>query len=226
MNMKRLLKALLLVAVTLSMASCDSSKGKKASKSEEPAYKAYEVRVYSNAYDGFVNVREAPTTKSAILGKLRNGEDYLVQVAVEGNWIAVQWHGMIGYVNKSMVGNNPWNPVYHEVSADEIAGWYYFDSDDVLIFNNGKFARVGGSEYGYVEYEYGTWKFEGTEIVLKTKFVTEAGRGWGGHHVGRELRYAVSAKWKSMSAGKRTWDYDKVYFRECKKFANQYARHK
>ena len=97
--MKRLLKALLLVAVTLSMASCDSLNKKKSKQPEQPVSNPYEVRVYSNAYDGFVNVREAPTTKSAILGKLRNGEDYLVQVAVEGNWIAVQWHGMIGYVN-------------------------------------------------------------------------------------------------------------------------------
>lgn len=218
--------ALLLVVVSLSMTSCDWLFGKKSNRQEQSAYNPYEVRVYSNAYDGYVNVREAPTTKSSILGRLRNGEDYPVQVGVDGNWIAVKWHGMTGYVHKNMVGSNPWKPVYIEVSADEIAGWYFLNDESILLFNNGKYATVSGSEYGYYDLEYGTWKYEGTEIVLKTKYVTESGRDWGGYRVGKEVRYGVNTKWKSMGVGTRTWDYDKEYYRMFKKEANKYVKHK
>ncbi|MBR2058901.1 MAG: hypothetical protein IJ982_08340, partial [Fibrobacter sp.] len=43
-------------------------------------------------------------------------------------------------------------------------GCYFFDGDctTLLIFNNGKYATVSGSEYGYIDLEYGTWKFEGS----------------------------------------------------------------
>ncbi|MBR6655072.1 MAG: hypothetical protein IKL20_00510 [Alistipes sp.] len=240
--MKKFSTILLLVAVSLSVTSCtmledlsDWFFGKKSHREEQPAYKPHEVRIYSNAYDGFVNVRDAPTTKSTVLGKLRNGEDYLVQVGAEGNWIAVKWHGMTGFVNKSVVGKNPWKPVYIDVSADEIAGCYFFDGDctTLLIFNNGKYATVSGSEYGYIDLEYGTWKFEGTEIVLKTKYVTESGRSWGSYRVGKEVRYGVNTKWKSIGVGTRIWNLNEVlvcgstykeYYRMFKKEANKYVK--
>ena len=86
--MKKIFTVLLLVAISLSVASCDSLMdlkdklfgGKEAKERVDKTRPTpYEVRVYSNAYDGFVNVRQAPTLKSTVLGKLKNGEEYLVQ---------------------------------------------------------------------------------------------------------------------------------------------------
>lgn len=192
--MKKFFITLSLVAVSLSMASCEYLKKleEKAAKGEvaevnghnegavAPVTNPNEVRVYSNAYDGFVNVRSQPSAKSAILGRLKNGPDYLVQLGVQGKWIIVQWQNGIGYVNKSVVGYTPWKPVYLSVDGDWIQGVYqggepYFREfvDDLWIFSNGKFAYVDNGGGTGEPLAYGTWKFEGKEIVLTTKLVVD-----------------------------------------------------
>lgn len=60
----------------------------------------YVYKVYSNAYDGYTNVRKGPSSKSRILGKLRNGNEYVTLLGMEGNWYEVQYYVQIGYVHK------------------------------------------------------------------------------------------------------------------------------
>ena len=206
--MKKLFITLSLVAVLLSMASCDLLSGikkqvkpaadipqeKKVVQPQEPL----EIRIYANAYDGFVNVRAQPSAKSAILGKLKNGDDYLVQLGVEGKWIKVKWQNTVGYVNSSIVGYTPWKPVYLNIDGDSIEGVYGDDSKDEVyfIFSNGKFAffhEASATADFSRELYYGTWKFEGTDIIFTTKYMTEWGKRWNASHIGAEVRLPVTS---------------------------------
>lgn len=153
-----------------------------------PAPTSKEVRIYANAYDGFVNVRAQPSAKSAKLGELKNGPNYLVKLGVEGNWTKVKWQNGVGYVNSSLVGDTPWKPVTLNIDANWIEGQYSFNHSDLLIFSNGRYMRF----YNCTPMEYGVWRFEGDEIVLTTKIVTEFEKLWQlGYCVGNESRRKV-----------------------------------
>jgi hypothetical protein len=206
--MKKILVTALLVAASMSMTSCNMFEGLKKSLSgewspqqeeataqdeqtqtSEPS-NPYEVRLYSNAYDGYVNIRKGPTTKSAILGRLRNGNDYLVKLGVQGNWYIVEWQGSIGYAHKNMTGYSPWKAVDLDVEADWLHGIYEAEpsgasSEHFFIFKNGKYAYTFDS----MPCEYGSWKLEGKEIVMTTKYVTSA--DIRGSYIGREERFVV-----------------------------------
>ena len=88
--MKKLVFALSIFTLALSLSSCDLLGGVKEKEKQEesvPQVQAQpEIRIYSNAYDGYVNVRQGPSAKSAKLGKLKNGPDYRVQLGVQGTW--------------------------------------------------------------------------------------------------------------------------------------------
>ena len=204
--MKKIFAILSLVAISLSVVSCDTLSDlkdkffnrdkKEAGEVARPA-NPYEVRVYSNAYDGYVNVRQGPTLKSTVLGKLRNGDEYLVQLGVQGNWIAVNWHGMTGYVNKSVVGSKPWKPVYLDIDGNSFQGWYTDGYTSYLVFSNGKYAAV----HHYGDLAYGVWLFEGSDVIFKTRSVTDYGRSCS-YYVGQEQRFSVAVKSKaSISFG-------------------------
>ena len=197
--MKKVFTILSLVAISLSVVSCDALSGlkEKFSGNDTPAERGaktnpYEIRLYSNSYDGFVNVRQDKSVKSPILGKLKNGEDYLVQLGVDGNWVAVNWHGMTGYVNKSVVGSTPWKPVYLDIDSNGFQGWYSNGYTSYLVFSNGKYAAV----HQYGDLVYGVWRFEGTDVIFKARSVTDYGRSCN-NYVGQEERYGVTVKSKS-----------------------------
>lgn len=207
--MKTLFVILSLVAVSLSVVSCEYLKKleEKAAKGEttkvaEPAGQNVgttaqvtnpnEVRVYSNAYDGFVNVRAQPSAKSAKLGKLKNGNDYLEKLGVQGKWIKVKWQNTVGYVDSSLVGHTPWKPVTLSIDANSIEGQYSMNHSDLFIFSNGRYICF----YNCGDYEYGVWRFEGNEIVYTTKHITSYGEYLKANHlcdsyIGRESRGMV-----------------------------------
>ena len=239
--MKKLFITLSLVAVSLSMASCEYLKKleEKLAKGEtaevaEPAGQNVgttvqvanpnEVRVYSNAYDGFVNVRSQPSAKSAILGRLKNGQDYLVQLGVQGKWIIVQWHNTIGYVNSSVVGYTPWKPVYLGVDGDSLQGAYGLEEGDYLsyyfVFSNGKFAHLECGKYSGDQY-YGTWKLEGTDIIFTTKYVPAD--NYKVYHVGTTERLPVKSNMIGHYARERfsAGDYMYTSFQQTKKLVNK-----
>ena len=60
--------------------------------------------VYSNADDGFVNIRKEPNAKADILSALYNGKEG-ANLLEGGNkyWYKVEKDGVIGYVNKRFV---------------------------------------------------------------------------------------------------------------------------
>ena len=60
--------------------------------------------VYSNANDGFVNVRKEPSAKSKIVEILYNGKEGAILLdKSNNNWYKVEINGVTGYVNKRFI---------------------------------------------------------------------------------------------------------------------------
>ena len=171
--MKRICSILLAGVALVAVASC-GNRGKKAEVVEEPVVEEVsEVRIYSTAYDGYTNVRQSPTSKSKILGKLRNGNEYVVLVGMEGNWYEVEYYDQIGYVHKDHVGDTPSKPVTVDVDANWLSGcWSGEGYTYTLIYSNGKYTE----EHQYGTILHGRWHLEGNEVVLTTVYVTERGK--------------------------------------------------
>jgi hypothetical protein len=69
-------------------------------------------KVYSNAYDGFVNIRQATQSKAPILGVLRNGPEGAILLGTEGEWKKIDCNGIVGYVYEKYVQDTP-TEVFH-----------------------------------------------------------------------------------------------------------------
>ena len=174
--MKRICSILLAGVALVAVASC-GNRGKKAEVVEEPVVEEVsEVRIYSTAYDGYTNVRQSPTSKSKILGKLRNGNEYVVLVGMEGNWYEVEYYDQIGYVHKDHVGDTPSKPVTVDVDANWLSGcWSGEGYTYTLIYSNGKYTE----EHQYGTILHGRWHLEGFDIVFTAEDVTEFGQEFG-----------------------------------------------
>lgn len=179
--MKRIYSILLAGVALVAVASC-GNRGKKAEAVEfEDEVEIVEeeapiVKIYSTAYDGYTNVRQGPSSKTKILGKLRNGNEYVTLVGMEGNWYEVEYYDQIGYVHKDHVGDTPSKPVTVDVDANWLNGcWSCEGYTYTLIYSNGKYTE----EHQYGTILHGRWHLEGNEIVLTTVYVTERGKEFG-----------------------------------------------
>ena len=168
--MKRIYSILLAGVALVAVASC-GNRGKKAEAVEDVVEEPAEVRVYSNAYDGYTNVRQKPTSKSKLVGTIRQGNEYVVATGVEDNWIQVDYYGQTGYVHKDHVGDTPCKPVTVNVDANWLSGWWRASHDgDCQIYSNGRYTQV----YQYqCRIFYGKWHLEGNEIVFTPVYVKE-----------------------------------------------------
>ena len=138
------MKRLLLVATTMLLAvSCikvvlptkKGAEAEEAATETEAVVEAVEAveevaevvlpKVYSNAYDGYLNVRAQPTTKSQVVGKLNNGPEGAELLGVEGKWSKVRVNGVEGYVSSAYVQSTPTQPVY--INANAILGMWSYD---------------------------------------------------------------------------------------------------
>lgn len=213
--MKKLLTIVSILALSASFVSCGMFESFKArwsnmEKSSEateavavepaaPEYPELQLeRFYSNAYDGYVNIRQQPTTKSAIIGVLRNGNKYVEKVGVHGNWIMVKWENLVGYAHKSMLGRKPWKPFNLNITADQIEGVYAASDGIYCVYNKGKFTYLGHDWYGD-GLSHGRWKFEGNDIILTTKYVTAEGKDMG-LRVGTAKRLTIHANGNKVTS--------------------------
>lgn len=125
--------------------------------------------VYSNCYDGYLNVRAEPSSKSQILGRLTNGQGAEL-LGVEGNWCRVRVNGVVGYVSNSYIQSTPTDPVY--IDASVVVGRWEMDygpsnAYDILkIESNGKFVR-NFYQMGVGDTMSGTWRLSYNKIVLR-----------------------------------------------------------
>ena len=188
--------------------------------------------LYSNSYDGYTNVRESASSKAAVLGELRNGNDYVTMIGEEGNWYEVEYYDQIGYVHKDYVSHTPSKPVTVDVDAKWLEGvWTCMGLTYYVVFSNGKFAL----EQQYSTIGYGRWHLEGNEIVFTLKHVTDFAREWelpykrgdveryvinkGERKVGEMERYNTPTELEEGEDG-----ITKSYFKSLKKAANQYVK--
>ena len=85
--------------------------GKSVSTNDNNAIPSYATEqgqmVYSNAYDGFLNIRQAPNGGARILGVLKNGPDGATLLGSEGEWKKIDYHGLVGYVFEKYVQYTP-----------------------------------------------------------------------------------------------------------------------
>lgn len=123
---------------------------------------------YSNAYDGYTNIREAATTKSAVLAKLHNGPKGAEILGVEGSWTKVNLDGVVGYVSTAYIQYTPTVAVNPNVTVDKLYGVWTTGYVYYYIFDNGTYYMC--SQYGEDMY-MGTFIFEGSELVLTPKLI-------------------------------------------------------
>ncbi len=125
-----------------------------------------QLKVYSNCYDGYLNIRAEPTSKSKILGTLPNGPKGAELLGVEGKWSKVRVNGVVGYIWSADVQSTPTDPVY--ISASDVVGtWYACDGaewGEYSIKSNGKYSLLVYN----TESDYGTWYLSHDKIVLKS----------------------------------------------------------
>ena len=165
------MKKLLLFATTMLLAFsgielCAAMESANANESTAEAVAAAGPKVYSNCYDGYLNVRAQPTTQSQILARLNNGPDGAELLGVEGSWSKVRVNGVVGYVSSKYLQSTPTDPVYIDASA--VVGDWLGDCSGVLkIKSNGKFEHTFGFSATMSETVGGTWHLSHKNVVLK-----------------------------------------------------------
>ena len=126
-----------------------------------------QLKVYSNCYDGYLNIRAEPTSKSKILGTLPNGPEGAELLGVEGKWSKVRVNGVVGYIWSADVQSTPTEPVF--ISASDVVGEWAFHNEysgDAFyrVKSNGKFEFYDAE---IDETRQGTWYLSRNSIVFK-----------------------------------------------------------
>lgn len=145
------MKKLFLLTIVISLlTSCSMIHRKNKAKAEEPIEIEAESlveqiseeinidpnRVYSCAYDGFVNMREQPSFKAPKIGQFRNGPQGATLVEDLGEWVKINIGGLVGYVPSKFVQHTPTIAYTGNVSVDWLEA-HWGVGDGLLVFNNG-----------------------------------------------------------------------------------------
>ena len=163
--MKRFLLLATAMLLTVSFAGAKESVETTNEVNQAVVAPAALPKVYSNCYDGYLNVRQAPTTQSQIVGKLKNGSEGAELLGVEGTWSKVRVNGVVGYVASKYLQSTPTEPVYVDASAF-IGQWarvHMNGGTSFTIKSNGKFTRESTSGASYS----GSWYLAGDKLILK-----------------------------------------------------------
>jgi hypothetical protein len=137
------------------------------------------VMVYSNAYDGFLNVREQPDTKAPIIGKILNGPMGAVKMGEIGGWTIVKIGDTIGYAGSRYLQTEP-TPEFTDKDMEKcIRGIWTNDTPQdqrqVMLFKDGVFIE-GYTNEGIVY--CGEWSVTGSALLLHIKKFLEPEKGW------------------------------------------------
>ena len=120
--------------------------------------------VFSNSYDGYLNVRAQPSSKSQVVGTLHNGPNGAELLGVEGKWTKVRINGVEGYVWSANIQSTPTEPVHINASA-VVGDWVWSNGsriNEYYIKDNGKFEYMTSGDEGN-----GTWYLSGSNLILK-----------------------------------------------------------
>lgn len=109
--------------------------------------------VYANAYDGFVNIRQAPQSEAPILGVLRNGPEGAILLGAEGEWVKIDCNGIEGYVYGKYVQDTPTEVYEYWGALRKDASSYRFTENDLSPLTAKELTYLRNSVYarhGYV----------------------------------------------------------------------------
>ena len=179
--MKKLIYAAMLLLGMGMMVSCGGSGQGKTNNDNEttnvepqpvaPVEKAEPAdirpRVYACAFDGFVNIREAPEAKAPVLGVFRNGPDGAVILGVQGEWTKIDCNGIVGYVLSKYVQEMPTEAVDEGITMDWLEGWWRGEEcQSLLVFDNGGYMVFSCmfNEGGFTS--KGSFMLQGSSLVL------------------------------------------------------------
>lgn len=163
--MKRLLTTIqICLAISLSLGGCSEfGKPKKL--------------VYANSHNGFLNIREEPTAKSAIVGRMYNGDEGAEELgAVVGNWIRVKQRNSSGWIHSGYAQKIPSSPAL--LDAEKLCGVWVARTDlgscnfaTLVFFNDGTYVEGYGG--GYHLGGAGRWTLQDGRLVLEQSFDME-----------------------------------------------------
>lgn len=164
--MKKLL--LCATAMLLAFSGIEIVAAKEIADAKESTVEAAAVaspKVYSNCYDGYLNVRAQPTTKSQILARLNNGSEGAELLGVEGTWSKVRVNGVVGYVSSKYLQSTPTDPVY--IDASVVVGSWSDIGTHIAVKSNGRFVHTYGVSASMSHSEEGTWRLSYNKLILK-----------------------------------------------------------
>lgn len=138
------------------------------------------VMVYSNAYDGFLNVREQPDTKAPIIGKILNGPLGAVKMGEIGGWTIVKIGDSIGYASSRYLQTEP-TPEFTDKDMEKcIMGEWVRESpmdQRVIVLMKNNLVAEGYTIEGWLH--CGFWEVKGNVLTLRfNKFFPFEGKGW------------------------------------------------
>jgi uncharacterized protein YgiM (DUF1202 family) len=134
---------------------------------------AQDSKIYSCAYDGYVNIRQQPSNKSAKLGQFRNGPQGAILLEDLGKWVKIKVGDVTGYVLKQFTQRTPTIAYTGNVSADWIEGVYYYNGYIYIIYNNGYW------QCGYnFHFKRGYYIMQKNEVKLITEWQLIDGDYW------------------------------------------------
>ena len=100
--------------------------------------------VYSCAYDGFVNMRDAASYSAAKIGEFRNGPEGAILLDEVGGWVKIDVNGLVGFVPSKYVREKPTVAYTGNITIDWLEGMWSSPGGYITnIFNNGTY------EHGY-----------------------------------------------------------------------------
>lgn len=123
--------------------------------------------VYANAYDGFVNIRQAPQSEAPILGVLRNGPEGAILLGAEGEWTQIDCNGIVGYVLSKYVQDTPTLAVDEGIDMSWLEGWWEDNEcHSLLVFDNGGFMEYSCMFNEGSTTKKGTFILQGSSLAL------------------------------------------------------------
>lgn len=135
--------------------------------------------VYCNSYDGYLSIRDTPSSKGEKIGKFRNGPEGAIKLGETGNWVEIDCNGVVGYVSNKYVVTYPTKAVTVDIDEKWLAGPWYpsHRSYAYMIFNNGTYTV----QYEYGTLAYGTYHLEGDEIIFNATMLANQGYDVGSY---------------------------------------------
>ena len=157
------------------MVSC----GNPTTSNENVAAVEAEGDVFSNAFDGFLNIRESPNANSFKVGELKNGPKGATMIEFGAKWSLVSHNGVEGYVKTEFLQTTPTKPAL--LNPEDVIGVWGESNhfNDLLIFDNGTYATYNDNFCEGAITGVGTWRIEEKNLILTEHYDLAANFAYG-----------------------------------------------